>query len=110
MAKSAHKVNFQPVLSGGGHDPAVMAAMEASAARRIFIDLESLVPDDQKDAALEGTIEALNSRAWAGKSVCVRVNGFHTDATFHEIHHLITRGGSRLDAILFPMANTADDI
>ncbi|WP_158746866.1 CoA ester lyase [Acidisphaera sp. L21] len=110
MAKAAHKIDFQPVLSGAGHKLAVLDAMEASAARRIFIDLEALVPDDQKDAGLEGTIEALKTRVWAGKSVCVRVNGFHTDATFHEIHRLITHGGPRLDAILFPMANTADDI
>jgi malyl-CoA/(S)-citramalyl-CoA lyase len=110
MAKVAHRIDFQPVLSTPGHDATALAAADASAARRVFIDLEASVPDECKAAALAGAIEALNSLAWTGKTVCVRVNGLHSDSTFHEIGSLIAQSGPRLEAILFPMAETADDI
>ena len=75
----------------------------------VFLDLEDAVPEAQKDAALEGAIEAINTLDWGTKTVCVRVNVPSSARIANEIVQLLS-AAPRLDTLLIPKVESVDEI
>ena len=75
----------------------------------IFLDLEDAVAPEFKPAARQKAIEALNGIHWGNKTMAVRVNGFDTCWAFDDIVDIV-KHAPRIDLILLPKANRADDL
>ncbi|SAK77920.1 HpcH/HpaI aldolase [Caballeronia catudaia] len=93
--------------------PANLRRMVESAARSaadaVFLDLEDAVPQDQKEAALAGAIQAINELDWGKKWVSVRVNVPGSGTIETEIARL-SMSAPRLDALLVPKVERTADI
>ncbi len=75
----------------------------------IFLDLEDAVAPEFKSAAREKAIQALNGINWGSKTMAVRVNGLDTCWAFDDIVDIV-KHAPRVDLILLPKANHADDL
>src|ERR687894_1566423 len=79
-------------------------------ADEVFLDLEDAVAPNEKDAARERVIEALNSLDFGAKTVVVRVNGTDTPHFYKDLIAVVERAGDRVDAIMLPKVRTPGDI
>jgi citrate lyase subunit beta/citryl-CoA lyase len=79
-------------------------------ADEIFLDLEDAVAPNEKAAARERVIEALNTLDFGGKLVVVRVNGTDTPHYYRDLIAVVERAGARLDAIMVPKVRTPGDV
>jgi len=75
----------------------------------VFIDLEDAVAPEHKPAARKKAIDALNGVDWGNKTMAVRVNGFDSCWALDDIVDVV-KHAPRLDLILLPKANRADDL
>ncbi len=80
-----------------------------SPADAVFIDLEDAVVPDLKVDARARAIEAINGLDWGQRIVCVRVNGLTTAWGCRDLIELAERC-PRLDRVLLPKCETAEDI
>ena len=71
-------------------------------ADEIFLDLEDAVAPNEKEAARERVIEALNTLDFGEKTVVVRVNGTDTPHYYKDLIAVVERAGAKLDAIMLP--------
>ena len=92
--------------------PATSDRFIASAAKgcadAIFLDLEDAVAPALRIEARAKAVEALNELDWGDKLVAVRVNGLTTQWGLSDI--LAVARCPRLDMILLPKVETADDV
>jgi citrate lyase subunit beta/citryl-CoA lyase len=79
-------------------------------ADEIFLDLEDAVAPNEKAAARERVIEALNTLDFGGKTVVVRVNGTDTPHYYQDLIAVVERAGAKLDAIMVPKVRTPGDV
>src|SRR5687767_14800528 len=79
-------------------------------ADEVFLDLEDAVAPNEKDAARERVIEALNSLDFGAKTVVVRVNGTDTPHYYKDLIAVVERAGGKLAAIMVPKVRTPGDI
>ncbi|MEX1081739.1 MAG: CoA ester lyase [Halofilum sp. (in: g-proteobacteria)] len=78
----------------------------------VFLDLEDSVAPDDKVAAREHVVEALNSLDWAGqgKTISLRVNGIDTHYMYRDLIDVLEPAGHALDTVLVPKVDTAADV
>ena len=92
--------------------PATSDRFIASAAKggadAIFLDLEDAVAPAKRVEARANAVNALNELEWGNKLVAVRVNGLSTKWAISDI--LAVARCPRLDMILLPKVETADDV
>lgn len=92
--------------------PATSDRFIASAARgpadAIFLDLEDAVAPAMRVEARANAVRALSEVDWGDKLVAVRVNGLTTQWAISDI--LAVARCARLDMILLPKVETADDV
>ncbi len=92
--------------------PATSDRFIASAAKgtadAIFLDLEDAVAPALRIEARAKAVQALNELDWGDKLVAVRVNGLTTKWAISDI--LAVARCPRLDMILLPKVETADDV
>lgn len=92
--------------------PATSDRFIESAARgnadAIFLDLEDAVAPSMRVEARANAVRALSTIDWAEKTVAVRVNGLSTPWAISDI--LAVARCPRLDMILLPKVETADDV
>ncbi len=93
-----------------GSRPALFEKAAAGPADVVCMDLEDAVAPNDKDAARDNIVQALNDVDWKGKSVTVRINGLDTHYCYRDVLALVERGGEALDAIMIPKVGTAADI
>ncbi len=79
-------------------------------ADEVFLDLEDAVAPDEKEAARERVIEALNTLDFGETTVAVRVNGTDTPHYYRDLIAVVERAGDRLHAIMLPKVRTPGDV
>jgi malyl-CoA/(S)-citramalyl-CoA lyase len=92
--------------------PELFAKAARSGADVVFLDLEDAVAPSDKAKARKNAVEALNDIDWAavGKTVSVRVNGADTEWMYRDLVDLVEKGGNRLDLLMLPKVNRAEDV
>ncbi len=76
----------------------------------LFMDLEDAVAPLAKQEARENIVSALNAGGYDGKLVSVRVNDWTTQWTYADVIAVIDGAGARLDCIMLPKAQTAEQV
>lgn len=74
----------------------------------LFLDLEDAVTPSRREEARANAVAALNDIDWGDKIVSVRVNGLTTPWAISDI--IAVARCPRLDMILLPKVETADDV
>ena len=94
--------------------PAAPARMPAKgraiAVDEVILDLEDSVAAEGKDEARETLIEALAQADWTPRSVAVRINGVGTPWFRRDLEELVSRAGDRIDSIVVPMVEDAEQL
>lgn len=90
-------------LFGPGADPQAHAAMAASGADVLIMDLEDLTPPPLRPAARAGLAVVLQAWRAAGAMVCVRINALDGEGPVD----LAAVMAARPDVVAYPMAATA---
>ncbi len=93
-----------------GSRPALFEKAAAGPADVVCLDLEDAVAPNDKDAARDNIVQALNDVDWKGKTVTVRINGLDTHYCYRDVLALVEKGGEALDAIMIPKVGTAADV
>jgi malyl-CoA/(S)-citramalyl-CoA lyase len=76
----------------------------------VFLDLEDAVAPDDKAAARQNIVKALNELDWGARTVSVRINGLDTPYMYRDVIEVIEQAGERLDLIMIPKVGTAADV
>lgn len=97
-------------LSTPGSSEKMMAKAAQSAADHVFLDLEDSVAPNQKVAARQKVVEALNTLDWGGKTRCVRINDLSTEFAYEDIIEVVEGAGANLDTIMMTKVTSAADI
>lgn len=97
-------------LSVPGTSDKMMAKAAASAADLVFCDLEDAVAPDQKEAARQPIVDALNGLDWGAKTRAVRVNGVHTMWCHEDVISVVAGAGANLDVLIIPKVKAPRDI
>jgi citrate lyase subunit beta/citryl-CoA lyase len=81
-----------------------------SAADVVFLDLEDSVAPDQKVAARENVVRAVNELDWGTKPRLFRMNALDTPYFYRDLVDVVERCGQRLDLVLVPKVNRPEDV
>ncbi len=76
----------------------------------VLLDLEDSVAPDDKMAARENVIAALNDLDWEDRTVSVRINGLDTPYMYRDVVNILEEAGAHLDLIMIPKVGTASDV
>jgi malyl-CoA/(S)-citramalyl-CoA lyase len=95
-------------LAVPAHRARLVQNAAASGADAVFMDLEDAVPPAEKATALQAAVEALTTLDWGRKTVAVRLNATGSPTIAREITSL--GAVPRLDAVILPKAERAEDI
>jgi citrate lyase subunit beta/citryl-CoA lyase len=77
----------------------------------VFLDLEDAVAPAAKAEARERIVAALNAPdGWRAGLVTVRVNGWTTPWTYLDVAEVVGRAGARIDALVLPKCESADEV
>ena len=98
------------VLSIPGSNPRMIEKGIASAADIAFLDLEDAVTPSAKPDARRLVIEAINEGDWGIKPRAVRINAIGTPWFARDLVDLVEQAGSRIDLIIVPKIDSADDL
>ena len=90
-------------LFGPGADSRAHAAMEASGADALIVDLEDFTPTEKRDEARRGVAALLQRWREAGRIAAVRINALDEDGPMD----LEAAMAGRPDVVSYPMASTA---
>jgi malyl-CoA/(S)-citramalyl-CoA lyase len=80
-----------------------------SAADTVMLDLEDAVAPEQKDAARQQAVAAVNGVEWGAKTVLVRVNGLDTPWGYRDLI-AVAEACPRLDGVLVPKVHAPRDV
>jgi citrate lyase subunit beta/citryl-CoA lyase len=97
-------------LATPGSSEKMIEKAAASEADLVFLDLEDAVVPEQKEAAREKTIDALNSLDWGKKVRAVRINNVSTTWVLDDVVQVVERAGENLDVIIIPKVKAPRDI
>lgn len=81
-----------------------------SAADVIMLDLEDSCPAAEKAGARSVVIESLNTLAWGGKVLTLRINPVDSPFALRDLVEVIPRAGGHLDTVVVPKVESAGDI
>lgn len=98
------------VLSIPGSNPRMIEKGIASSADIAFLDLEDAVTPSAKPDARRFVIEAINDGDWGTKPRAVRINAIGTPWFARDLVDLVEQAGSRIDLIIVPKIDSADDL
>jgi citrate lyase subunit beta / citryl-CoA lyase len=76
----------------------------------VFLDLEDACAPSEKDAARGKIVTAIRDQDWGEKVLCVRVNDWSTKWTAYDILEVVGNAGARLDEIMLPKVESADQV
>jgi malyl-CoA/(S)-citramalyl-CoA lyase len=112
MAPAAHQSRRQRLQRSELAVPATSTQFFEKAAKgpadSIFLDLEDAIAPDRRIEARECAVRALDEIDWGAKTVSVRVNGLDTPYALADL--LSVARCKRLDMILLPKVETAEDV
>jgi citrate lyase subunit beta / citryl-CoA lyase len=76
----------------------------------VFLDLEDACAPSEKEAARGKIVTAIRDQDWGDKVLCVRINDWSTKWTAYDIMEVVGNAGERLDEIMLPKVETADQV
>lgn len=82
----------------------------ASEADAVCIDLEDAVALDEKPASRANVVRAFKELDFGRKLRAFRINGLDTPFAYRDVVDVVEEVGDRIDLILLPKANTAQDV
>ncbi len=88
----------------------MLAKAAAARADMIICDLEDAVAPSEKEAARATICDALWTHDWGDKTVFARVNAWDSRHTVHDVLHLVTHAGPRLDGLMLPKVQSAAEV
>jgi citrate lyase subunit beta/citryl-CoA lyase len=86
-----------------GKGPSIPADM-------IFLDLEDACAPSEKEAARGKIVDAIKNNDWGERVLCVRVNDWSTKWTAFDILEVVGGAGERLDEIMLPKVESAEQV
>ncbi|MFF2376541.1 HpcH/HpaI aldolase/citrate lyase family protein [Streptomyces xiamenensis] len=98
------------VLAVPGSNPRFLEKAQGLPADAVFLDLEDAVAPLAKERARHAVVEALNEGDWGGRTRVVRVNDWTTPWTYRDVITVVEGAGARLDALLLPKTQNADQV
>lgn len=93
-----------------GSKPDLFKKASESNADIICLDLEDAVAPQDKDAAKQNVIKALNDQDFGTKTISVRINGLDTHYCYRDVVDLMENTGERLDLIMIPKVGVPEDV
>ena len=90
--------------------PESFGAASRSSADVVMFEVEDGVPPQEKSAARQNVVAALNDIDWGNKSICVRINGLDTPHMYRDLVDLLEAPTDRLDLIMIPKAGNHSDV
>ena len=91
----------------------VESAVTKSKANLVMLDLEDSIPRNNPDLLEEGranVIRALNELDWGSRLRFFRPRGLELDPAFEDIAIIVEHAGSKLDGLIYPKIETADEV
>lgn len=91
----------------------VESAVTKSKANLVMLDLEDSIPRNNPDLLEEGranVIRALNELDWGSRLRFFRPRGLELDPAFEDIAIIVGHAGSKLDGLIYPKIETADEV
>jgi citrate lyase subunit beta/citryl-CoA lyase len=111
MTKHVHPKRLRRCqLSVPGSSEKMMAKAAALDLDYVFFDLEDSVAPDQKKAARDNVVKALNTLDFGRTVCCVRINDTATRFCYGDIIEVVQGAGEKLDLIMIPKVLDADDV
>jgi malyl-CoA/(S)-citramalyl-CoA lyase len=93
-----------------GSKPDLFKKASESNADIICLDLEDAVAPQDKDAAKQNVIKALNDHDFGTKTISVRINGLDTHYCYRDVVDLMENTSERLDLIMIPKVGVPEDV
>jgi citrate lyase subunit beta/citryl-CoA lyase len=81
-----------------------------SSADEVMIDLEDSVAHDEKVDSRSNAIEAVEQFDWEGKLISLRMNDLNSQYAYGDVITVVEDVGERLDTIVLPKAQRAEDV
>ena len=97
-------------LAVPGSNPKFIAKAVAAAADLVFLDLEDSVAPDQRPAARQLIIKALNENDWGAKLRAVRINATTSHWFYDDLITVVEAAGHNLDVVILPKVNLPGDV
>lgn len=91
----------------------VESAVTKSRANLVMLDLEDSIPRDNQELLEQGranVIRALNELDWGNRLRFFRPRGLELDPSHSDIAAVITGAGARLDGLIYPKIEDADEV
>jgi len=91
----------------------VESAVTKSRANLVMLDLEDSIPRDNQELLDQGranVIRALNELDWGNRLRFFRPRGLELDPSHSDIAAIITGAGSKLDGLIYPKIEDADEV
>ena len=82
----------------------------ASGVDHVFLDLEDACAPNQKVAARDNVVDALNNLEWGETVRCVRINDTGTKWCHDDVITVVEKAGENLDAIMLTKPYDASDV
>jgi citrate lyase subunit beta / citryl-CoA lyase len=98
------------VLSVPGSSPRMIDKSQGLDVDEVMLDLEDAVAPDAKDEARRNVVGALRDGDWGLRTLAVRVNDWSTPWTLRDILAVVTAETARLDCVVLPKVQSADDV
>ncbi|HEX2737359.1 MAG TPA: CoA ester lyase [Acidimicrobiia bacterium] len=93
-----------------GSNPKFLAKAPTLGADMCFLDLEDSVAPNEKEAARQTVVDAINNQDWGDAVLCVRVNAWDTKWTYRDVIHVVENASERLDEIMLPKVQSAAEV
>jgi citrate lyase beta subunit len=91
----------------------VESAVTKSRANLVMLDLEDSIPRDNREMLEQGranVIRALNELDWGDRLRFFRPRGLELDPGFEDIAIIVEQAGARLDGLIYPKIEGADEV
>ena len=82
----------------------------AVAADAVCLDLEDSVPLEEKPAARNTAIRALQELDFGDRTRILRINGLDTPFAYRDLIEVVEAAGDRIDLIMLPKAGSREDV
>ncbi len=97
-------------LSVPGSNPKMIQKASDSGVDHVFLDLEDACAPNQKVAARDNVVDALNNLDWGDTVRCVRINDTGTEWCHDDIITVVEKAGENLDTIMLTKPYDAADV
>jgi len=110
MSERTRNLPRRSCLSIPGSSEKMLGKGPRIPADMVFLDLEDSVAPLEKEAARDNVVKAINELDWGDTVLCVRVNAWDTKWTYRDVVHVVENASERLDEIMLPKVESADQI